>query len=274
MDKNRYSLTFACYNSVKYTKLCIESMIKCGTPLDRLVVIDNCSTDETRQYLETLPIGRRIWNNSNLGCGVAWNQGALAYQSEWTIIMNNDVIVSPQWIEKLIYAAECKNLKVISPALIEGCLDYDFQSLEKSSSNLMKNVYRIGTAHAVCLAIHESVWHEVGYFQPTPKLLGYEDSIFFNELAKSNMLTATTGASWLHHFGSITQTAIKLELGLNENSNLGNRYNYKLLHQNWFQRKLNKFLRNQRRLKSLKEELTMYDMSIHGLRKSWGFHWI
>jgi len=274
MNKNRYSLTFACYNSVKYTKLCIESMMKCGTPLDRLVIVDNGSTDETRQYLETLPIGNRIWNNANLGCGVAWNQGALALQSEWTIIMNNDVIVSPQWIEKLLSAAECKNLKVISPALIEGSLDYDFDSLEKSSSNLMKNVYRTGSIHAVCLAIHESVWLDIGYFQPTPKLLGYEDSIFFNELVKSKINTAITGASWLHHFGSITQTAIKLERGLSENSNLGNRYNYKLLHQSWIERKLAKFDRNQKRKKALKEELSLYEMSIHGLRKPWGFHWL
>ncbi len=60
MNPSRYALTFACYNSVAYTKLCIDSMIKTGTPLDRLVVIDNGSTDDKRDYLMTLPLGGRI----------------------------------------------------------------------------------------------------------------------------------------------------------------------------------------------------------------------
>ena len=249
-------------------------MVKCGTPLDRLVVVDNGSTDETRDYLQTLKLGGRIFNNQNLGCGVAWNQGALTLQSEWSIIMNNDVIVSPEWIEKLISAAESKGLRVISPALVEGPLDYNFDALEKDASNQMKNVYRMGGRHAVCIAIHHSVWLNVGYFQPTPKLLGYEDTIFFNELENSKIKTAMTGASWLHHYGSITQTAMKLEKGLSSDDNLGNRYNYKLLHQNWLERKINKLLRLQQSKHWANNELSKFDMTIHGLRKPWGFHWI
>ena len=64
MDKSKYSITFACYNSVEYTKMCIDSMIKHSTPLDRLVVVDNFSNDETRDYLSTLPIGGKIFNTA------------------------------------------------------------------------------------------------------------------------------------------------------------------------------------------------------------------
>ncbi len=274
INPTRYSITFACYNSVNYTKLCIESMLNSGTPLDRLVVVDNGSTDETRVYLQTLNLGGRIFNNQNLGCGVAWNQGVLALQTEWSIIMNNDVIVSSQWIEKLISAAETKGLRVISPALIEGSLDYNFDALAKDASTQMKDVYRIGAKHAVCIAVHNSVWLDIGFFQPTPKLLGYEDTIFFNELEKSKIQTAMTGASWLHHYGSITQTAMKLEKGLCNDDSLGNRYNYKLLHQSWLERKIKKILRVQQNKKWLNDELFKFNMSIHGLRKPWGFHWI
>ena len=51
-------------------------MVVHGTPLDRLVVVDNQSTDSTREYLMTLSLGGRIFNQHNLGCGAAWNQGA------------------------------------------------------------------------------------------------------------------------------------------------------------------------------------------------------
>jgi glycosyltransferase involved in cell wall biosynthesis len=254
--------------------MCIESMIKCGTPLNRVVVVDNGSTDDTRNYLETLQLGGKIYNETNLGCGVAWNQGSLAMQTEWSIIMNNDVIVSPQWVEKLITSAEEKGLKVISPAIIEGALDYDFDSLAKDASARMKNVYRLGARHAVCIAIHKSVWLENGYFQPIPKLMGYEDTIFFNDLDKSKILTAITGSAWIHHFGSITQTAIKLEKGLDGKTALTARNNYKILNKGWIERKIAKMVRSNTQKKWVSEELSKFDMTVHGLRKSWGFHWI
>jgi GT2 family glycosyltransferase len=274
MNPTKYSLTFACYNSVEYTKKCIESMIAHGTPLDRLVVVDNQSTDGTRDYLSSLPLGARIFNQHNLGCGTAWNQGALALQSEWSIIMNNDVLVSPQWVEHLIQTAETLNLKVISPALIEGPLDYDFDTFSREASHKMKKANRLGSKHAVCIAVHESVWMDVGYFQAVPKLLGYEDTLFFHELQKTGINTAITGSSWLHHFGSITQTAMKFERGLSQKDGLANRYNYKLLNQSWLTRKLNKYQTKQHQIASRNTEVRHYGMSIHGLRENDQFTWI
>src|ERR1700712_4342965 len=43
MDQTEYALTFACYGQLDYTRQCIESMVRHGTPLERLVVVDNGS---------------------------------------------------------------------------------------------------------------------------------------------------------------------------------------------------------------------------------------
>ncbi|MDP2070952.1 glycosyltransferase family 2 protein [Methylotenera sp.] len=273
MSPHKYAITFACYNQVEYTKKCIESMIKHGVDLSRLVVVDNASIDSTQSYLETLPLGELILNQGNLGCGVAWNQGALALQAEWTIIMNNDVIVSEHWIENLIETAEKNNLKVISPSLIEGELDYDFEDFSTKASLKMQHALRLGGHHAVCLAVHQSVWLEVGYFQPIPKLLGYEDTMFFNELAKANIATGITGAAWLHHYGSITQSAMKQERGLSQKDNLGYRYNYRLLKQNWLTRKCNKIKKNNQLKIWRNNELAQYGMTMHGTRVQGNFAW-
>ena len=133
-------------------------MVKHGLNLSRLVVVDNGSTDATQSYLETLLLGGLIINQTNLGCGVAWNQGALHLQAEWTIIMNNDVIVSKNWVENLIETAEKNNLKIISPALIEGELDYNFEDFSQDISAKMQNALRLDARHAVCMAVHQSVW--------------------------------------------------------------------------------------------------------------------
>lgn len=274
MTSSDYAITFASYNQLEYTRQCVNSMVRHGTPLERLVVIDNGSKDETRDYLQTLPLGGCIFNAANLGCGVAWNQGALALQAEWTIIMNNDVVVSARWIENLIGTAQDQGLSIISPALVEGPLDYDFEAFAPDASARMKNALRVGGRHAVCLAVHKSVWLEVGYFQPVPKLMGYEDTLFFNEVDKARIPVGMTGASWLHHYGSVTQSALKQERGLAQKAGLGDRRNYRLLNQSWLERKLRK-MSSLRQLKAWRDqELAEYGMSMHGLREHGQFTWV
>ncbi len=215
-----------------------------------------------------------IFNKSNFGCGVAWNQGVLALQAEWTIVMNNDVLVSDGWIEKLINVAEQNQLKIISPSLIEGELNYDFDEFANQASDKMKTALRLGGRHAVCLAIHESVWHEIGYFQPIPKLRGYEDALFFREVENAGIPCAITGASWLHHYGSMTQKIMKQEQGLSQKDDLPDRrLSLSLLRQNWLERKIKKILRFYQVRRWRNEELRRYAMSMHGRRDVDSFEW-
>lgn len=271
--KHDVSITFACYNASQYTKWCIESLIKSGTPLDRVVVVDNGSTDDTREYLSGLPLGGKIFNRENWGCGVAWNQGALHQQAEWTIVMNNDLLVHPHWIEGMIETAVRHQLKVISPALIEGALDYDFDRTSEELRQKMGNVVRTPAAHAVCLCIHRSVFREIGYFSPTPSLLGFEDAIFFHDLKLHKIPRAISGASWLHHFGSVTQSLMKQEKGILSSDVLVRHNDRKLLKQTWLQRKMARLerKRNEQRWREL--EMDTHGVTLHGERVNGDFVW-
>jgi len=274
MKKIDYAITFACYNQVEYTKQCIDSMIKHGVDLSRVVVVDNNSSDGTRDYLDTLPLGGKIYNKTNLGCGVAWNQGALALQAKWTIVMNNDILVSENWIENLIHAAEKNNVKMISPSMIEGELDYDFEDFVCQSKEKMKGALRSNVWHAVCVAIHDSVWQEIGYFQPVPLLLGYEDTLFLHEALRAKIPCAFTSDSWIHHYGSMTQKLMRQERGLSAKSDLPNRrLCLKHLRMNWMSRKLYKMDKIKREKEQSKKEVQDYGMSMLGARVNGQFVW-
>jgi GT2 family glycosyltransferase len=268
-----YAVTFACYNQVAYTRQCLESLVRHGYDLGRVIAVDNASQDGTREYLESLPLGGRIHNHSNLGCGVAWNQGALALQSEWTVVMNNDVVLSAGWLEGLLHGAQQRGLKLVSPALIEGTLDYDLDDFCRHSGARMSAVARDGARHAVCMAIHRSVWEQVGYFRATPKLWGYEDTLFFDEIERASIPTAILGSSWVHHFGSITQRALKQERGLSEGQGLSARNSHQLLGQLTLQRKWKKLQRIYRTREWQHHELAQYGMTLHGQREGGQFVW-
>jgi GT2 family glycosyltransferase len=269
-----YSITFATINCLDYTRQCLDSLVQSGTPLDRVVVVDNASTDGTQDYLASHGIGKVVLNKENLSCGAAWNQGILGFQSEWTIVMNNDIVVTEGFAEKLIAYATAHQLKIVSPARIDGALNYDFNDFAKQSQSTMAQAVRPQSSNAVCMCIHWSVFKEIGFFRPHPALLGFEDALFYHEVRKAGLAHGTTGAVWIHHFGSVTQDHLKMVLGISEKNVLVKVHDRKLLNQSWLDRKLYRasFKANHRQWR--KQELAQYGMTLHGARKDDVFIWL
>lgn len=267
------TVTFACHNQAHYTEACLKSMLKAGDDLSRVVVVDNLSSDDTLNVLGKFNLGGVIRNKGNLGCGVAWNQGILAQQADWTVVMNNDVLVSPGWLDGLIGAAERQGLQVASPAMIEGVDDYDFLNSVQGFYNNTRRFARPTLKHAVCMAIHRTVFETIGYFVPEPRLLGYEDTLFFAAADRAGIRSAIVGESWIHHFGSVTQTAMKLERNLSAREPLGAPNNSRLLNESWLHRKFKKWSKRrlQRQLRDI--EYAESGMSLHGIREQGLFRW-
>ncbi len=273
MTQPHASITFACYNQVDYTRQCVDSLVRHGFDLRHAAVVDNGSSDSTREYLQSLPLGQAIFNRKNLGCGVAWNQGVLAQQAEWSVVMNNDVVVTAGWLDHLIASARAHGLGVVSPAMVEGPLDYDLDAFAADARQRVGGVVRRGARHAVCMAVHESVWERIGYFRATPSLWGFEDTLFFHELDRAGIATGIVGSSWLHHYGSVTLSAMKRERGLQANQGLSARTTYRLLGQSFLERKLGK-IRARKRLQRWREaELAEFGMTLHGERVDGHFAW-
>lgn len=269
-----YTITFACYNQLNYTQQFIASLDRMEVDFSRIVAVDNGSTDGTREWLKQQGFGAVILNERNLGCGAAWNQGALAIQSKWTIVMNNDVVCSKGWLRNLICAAETHQLHIASPAMVEGELNYNFEHWAKDAEACMQGYVRKNAPHAVCMAIRDDVWNEIGYFMPVPKLLGYEDAIFFQRAKEANLTTGITANAWLHHYGMVTQKALKLEKALDQRDSLGNRNLMRLyMNQSWVDRKLARYKRRSLLAQARQDELLTYEMTVHALNRKPGTPW-
>jgi GT2 family glycosyltransferase len=274
MTKANYTITFACYNQLDYTKQFIASLDREEVDFSRIVAVDNGSTDGTREWLGQQGFGAVVLNERNLGCGAAWNQGALAIQSKWTVVMNNDVICAKGWLRNLLSAAEANQLHVACPGMVEGDLDYDFDAWAEDAQTKMAGYVRHDASHAVCMAIREDVWSEIGYFMPVPKLLGYEDAIFYQRVFEAGLKKGTCADSWLHHYGMTTQKALKLELKLEQRDSLGNRNLMRLyMAQSWVSRKLARYSKQQLIKKARQHELQAYGMTVHALNRDQNDRW-
>ena len=63
------------FNQLHYTRNCLGSLNRDGVEDRNIVLVDNGSTDGTREFLASRPELKVISNEKNLGCSAAWNQG-------------------------------------------------------------------------------------------------------------------------------------------------------------------------------------------------------
>ena len=99
------SVTIVTYNSGRFIKRCLESVLDQKYPLKEIVVIDNNSSDGTIDILEPFEDRCRIvYNEENIGFAAAQNQAIAASNGEWVLTLNPDVLLLPGFLEVLINA--------------------------------------------------------------------------------------------------------------------------------------------------------------------------
>lgn len=99
------SVTIVTYNSGRFIKRCLESVLDQDHPYVEIIVVDNNSTDGTIDILEPFEDRCRIiYNEENLGFAAAQNQAIAASNAEWVLTLNPDVLLLQGFIELLVNA--------------------------------------------------------------------------------------------------------------------------------------------------------------------------
>ena len=99
------SITIVTYNSGRFIKRCLESVLDQNYPLKEIIVIDNNSSDGTTDILEPFEDRCRIvYNEENIGFSAAQNQAIGMSESDWILTLNPDVLLLQGFIEALVSA--------------------------------------------------------------------------------------------------------------------------------------------------------------------------
>jgi len=99
------SVTIVTYNSGRFIKRCLESVLEQQYPNIEVVVVDNASTDGTVDILEQFADRCRIYyNEDNLGFAAAQNQAIAIGRGDWVLTLNPDVLLNPDFISELVEA--------------------------------------------------------------------------------------------------------------------------------------------------------------------------
>ena len=107
------SIIVPCWNQLEFTRHCINSLVRYTRPPWELILVDNGSTDGTRDYCagvqdaSSVPV-TVIANATNLGFPAAINQGLELAHGEYLVLLNNDVVVTDAWLDQLVALASAE----------------------------------------------------------------------------------------------------------------------------------------------------------------------
>lgn len=201
------SLVIPLYNQVDFTRQCVESIERCTPSPYELILVDNGSTDGTREFLHSVQ-ATVIANATNLGCAKAWNQGVRAATGTVIGILNNDIVVTPGWLAGLLKFMERDGHGIVSPAAREGRLNYDLDGYAREFTRSCAGATR-SAMYGACMVIHRRVFDRIGFFDEGFHYGGCEDIDFLWRTRAAGFSVATTGSVLIHHFSMVTQDAIK-----------------------------------------------------------------
>lgn len=216
---NLASLVVLTYNEMEYTKKCIKS-IKKHTPEDHeIIFVDNGSTDSTigwlRKQVNENRNYRLIENGQNLGFAKGCNQGIEASKGEFIVLLNNDTVVSKDWLggmlECLMFAPDGG---IVGPMTnnISGpqrVIDNNYRSvdyLDQYASKFKERYHhrRIPLRRIVgfCMLFKRSLVEKVGLLDESFGTGNFEDDDFCLRASLSGYKNYIAGDVFIHHHGS------------------------------------------------------------------------
>lgn len=176
------SIITALYNCLELTRRYLETLeatLSGGAVRYEVILVDDGSTDGTREFLETLEEPYRVLlNKENLGYAGANNRGAEVARNPVLIFLNNDLELQEGWLEPML-----KGLEFLPDAGIVGNIQFnpktglidhagvffDREGLpahaRKGRKRIPRGAFREWNAvTAACMVIRADVFREHGGF--------------------------------------------------------------------------------------------------------------
>ena len=167
------------YNGIKYIEGCLDSLLG-GTMVPEIIVVDNASTDGSRELIEEkYPQVLLLKLSANTGFCHAVNAGIHLTRTRYVILLNNDIRADERFVEELhaaisqdgrAFSAQAKMLSMNEPDTIDDAGDlycafgWAFARGKGAPAAKYNHKGRIFSSCAGAAIYRMSVFEEIGLF--------------------------------------------------------------------------------------------------------------
>ena len=203
-------------NKLEYTIKAVESIRKYtdkGTY--EIIVIDNASTDNTVEWLKKQDDLKLILNKENLGFPKGCNQGIEVATGTEILLLNNDVIVTPKWLQNMVKTLYSNDKYgavgpvtnsapgqeiAISYKEEEEINDFANEVFRKFKNKITKKIKLVG----FCLLIRKKILDKIGVLDEIFSPGNYEDDDLSIRILLEGYDLILCESVFIHHFGSVS----------------------------------------------------------------------
>lgn len=181
------SIIIPCYNSGRYIREAIESVLTSSFFQFELIIVNDGSTDpKTIEILESLNSKDiLVISQSNQGPASARNAGARVAKGNIFLFLDSDNVILPKYIEKafsILSDNESVGVVYSNPIFFGDTSNEDrFYPKSYSYQELL-----LGNFIDMCSFVRRATFEEVGGFDEHRDLIGWEDWEFWLRVAQTN----------------------------------------------------------------------------------------
>ena len=227
------TIVIPAWNAWEHTERCLRSLRPTLRAGDRVVVVENGSTDGTRELLASYAWLDVVANEENQGFARGCNQGAAEVREGVVVFLNSDTVVPMGWLDELLAPFESLDVGAVGPRSDNVSGRQQTKAVpdpetEPASFAEFAEAWRIahsGQTSAArrligfCLAVRASSFHALGGFDERFEIGGFEDDDLCRRLEQSGLRLLVAHGSFVHHHGhaSFDSNAIDWRVQQSEN---------------------------------------------------------
>jgi len=186
------SIVVPVFNQFRFTHACLASLQeRQGKERFEVIVVDDCSTDETAEAVPRIPGVVYLRNETNSGFIASCNRGAEKGRGKYLVFLNNDILVRDGWLTALVDTfAEDPYAGIVGAKLIypDGRLQeaggviwrdasgWNYGKFDDPAKPEYNYLREVDYCSAAALMIPKSLFQSVGGFDPRYAPAYYEDT--------------------------------------------------------------------------------------------------
>lgn len=214
------SIIIPTFNQLEFLKECIESIFQYTHEPFELIIIDNASEDGTAEFLKSAHRLRFRINQHNLGFAGAVNQGLMMAKGTTLLILNNDAVVTSNWLSNLHTCLRSNpQFGIVGPVTnyISGDQLIDVSYTNITEMQQFSQLYNQSDTRrwsvtnrltGFCMLLRRKDFIRLGYFDEGFEIGNCEDDDYGLRARLLGMQLVIAKDTFIHHYGSVSMKSL------------------------------------------------------------------